>query len=241
MDTEMIIGIIGIVAVGVGLYFAFGQTVSPQKLNPAISITPNPMNPEFTSSITMSGKGFAPNSSIAITANNQLLAVAPETDANGNFTNTWTYPGFGLFDDLISSTFLNATLNSTANINMTATDTSLNSASVSLSITATVAGTQITPTPSISLKPNSISGWNDYFAIYGNNFTPNSAIKVSVDNYPIALYATTDVTGKFSLGSTGTLSAALSWIIPTMSAGRTLTITITDAAGKAASANLTIG
>jgi len=128
----LIIG--GIAIAGVAAYYFITQTSksspsppsSPSpSYSPSLSISPSETSYLTDGTITATGTGFAPNSTIYFTVSFGILGTYPikvtaMTNGNGNFTEQFEYSGFGLIIDTY-----------TGYITMTATDSLGDSASAS--------------------------------------------------------------------------------------------------------------
>jgi hypothetical protein len=111
--------------------------VTVQIVNPAVSVTPSPFNITSNTSLTYTGTGFSANSTISIylnsnEVNNAKLGVQPQSDVNGNWSLTITFPGSGVTDNAISMAEIGEA------IKVTATDSSNNSATTTFTVTETI-------------------------------------------------------------------------------------------------------
>jgi len=102
-------------------------TVTAPTISASLSVSPSTTYYSSGGTVTFTGSGFAPNSTIYFTVNfpggSDSLPATATTDSNGNFSKGFGYPGGGSLDYDMSGY--------TGTFTMTATDSSNNSASAS--------------------------------------------------------------------------------------------------------------
>jgi len=99
-----------------------GSSGTAPPTSASLSVSPSTTYYSSGGTLTFTGSGFAPNSTVTFSVNYLTpLPATTTTDSNGNFSIKFNYPGGGVLDSIMSQI--------TGNITMTAVDNSNNSAS----------------------------------------------------------------------------------------------------------------
>jgi hypothetical protein len=142
----------------------------------APTLTLNPTTGPVSTSVTMTGSNFVPNSAVTVTFGGNTLTTNPVSI---------TASGTGTF----SATF-NVPASSTGGKAVTATDAATNSGSATFTVT----------TPSIALSPNN-GPVTTSVTVSGSNFVPSSALTVTYDGVTVGA-STSTASGALPTGVT---------------------------------------